>query len=370
MNNPVAVVGFNTAGCIPFHLKALLASGHPFAFFGSKKLYELATLEWPNVGHVQTYFSEGTRNSTEEFLWLEKTVSLHPEIETVYFMEVERFRKEIIQAKWTKKFPVLGKRRLRGNLFPRPCFYNRHTFRDKLAFFKWQIWGFFARFSIERHGLLVIDSHYKKLFPILRAIPNGMKLLRESPEPYDRVLVPDKVSRACDSNPPSILFFGHHTKRKGTCWALRALEAFSTPLRVIIAGQSDDEPLVRQLCEALPPHITPELLLQRISDETKEVLFKRASIIMLPYEVFLGSSGLVFEAMIYGRKVLASDICAVDERLLKSNAVNLYRVGDDKDFLRQLSNCLGSVPDFQGVETFLSEHGIEKFAQAVLPTQN
>jgi glycosyltransferase involved in cell wall biosynthesis len=364
----VAIVGFLSAGCVPFHLRALLASGRPFVFFGARQLYERAMSELPHPVDIQVHFENGSKNSTAEFQWLEETLAAHSEIQTVYFMEIEHFRGEIIQAKWTGKYPELRRRRLRGNLFPRPCFYYRPSFAEKMAFWKWQAWSLMARVSLEPQGLLVIDAHYPALFPLLRVLPSGLRLVRECPEPYDRLLVPDTVSVESDAQPPSILLFGHHTRRKGTAWALEALAKFPIPLRVIVAGQCEEEALIRQLGASLPPHVAFELLAERISDQTKETLFKRASVILLPYEVFLGSSGLIFEAMLYRRKVLASHVCVVDERLRQSRAVTLHRLGDAEDFRLRLAESLAATPTWPAVDSFLAQHGVQQFAEAVLPT--
>ena len=96
-------------------------------------------------------------------------------------------------------------------------------------------------------------------------------------------------------------------------------------------------------------------------------MFKRASVILLPYEVFLGSSGLVFEAMIYRRQILASDACTFDPQLLKSGAVETHRRGNTDEFLQCLERSLKPRVDWSEVDLFLSKHGIQKFAEAFLP---
>jgi glycosyltransferase involved in cell wall biosynthesis len=371
MKYETAVAGFWPVGCVPMHLKALMLSGRPFVFFGPAKLYQLAAAEAGDVSHVKTCFMQAEPDGQDFTLrWLDEALSRHPEIKTVFVMELERFARAFFSPKLEKLYPNLFARQVRGNLFPRMCLYERRSLRDYFAYAQWQIWAVLARRHLAPQGLLVIGPTAKTIFPFCRLFPKAQRMLKECPEPYDRVLIPDQSPATPDQAPPSVLLFGYHTERKGTYWALETLAKFPKPLRVLVAGQCEDAARVQRLCAALPPHITAEMRLERISDQTKETLFKRARVILMPYDVFLGRSGLVFEAMIYRRQILASDACAFDAQLLASAAVSLHGRRQAGEFLQRLENSLDARPDWQSVDSFLDKHGIQKFADAVLPKPN
>jgi hypothetical protein len=147
---------------------------------------------------------------------------------------------------------------------------------------------------------------------------------------------------------------------------LQQLAKYPGPIRAIIAGKCDDEAYMRSLCESLPAHVTVEPLLHHVDDRTKETLFKRSSVIVMPYEIYLGSSGIIFESLIYRRKVLASSACTIDSALVECGAVRIYELKNPENFLLNLQRAMSEAPLWDRTEAFLRHHGAPQFVEAVL----
>ena len=125
-------------------------------------------------------------------------------------------------------------------------------------------------------------------------------------------LVPHLVSPFAGSpdvvadQPPMILFFGTMRRNKGVQHLIDAIGLIEGDLRFHFAGRgaNDVEDAVRLLAKA-DPRVTAEL--HWIDAERKTELFRRASIVVLPYTSFESESGVLHDAYGHGKPVVVSD---------------------------------------------------------------
>jgi glycosyltransferase involved in cell wall biosynthesis len=142
---------------------------------------------------------------------------------------------------------------------------------------------------------------------------------------------------ACDTNAilprdrVTFLLFGYLTERKGPLVVLDALErvspAVAARIGVLLAGRVDpalrdrlDE--ARRRLAVLNPKLWLDIDDRRLDDCELEGLVRRSSVVLAPYQRFVGSSGVLLWAARAGRPVLAQEYGLVG-RLTREHRLGL-----------------------------------------------
>jgi glycosyltransferase involved in cell wall biosynthesis len=364
----VAVVGFEAHGHLPLHLRALLASGRPFLFIGARSLWARAAAELPAAtASRRAHLWEETEHDTpeSELERVEQILAQEPAVTAVVFLHFNRYPRQLPALAWRRRWRAIGRCRVSGVLAAPMAFSNRSTRNDWREFGKWCAWLIAVGGAPRGPRVRLMSMSGDRVVPrVVRWLVRGR--VRGCPEPYDRQSIPDTLERAADA-PPAVLFFGFLHPRKGTVWALQALERWSEPLRVLVAGESPEAAEITRTAARLGPAVAAELHLVRSDDRTKEEYYKRASVVAMPYLGYCGSSGVLFEAMLYRRRAVLSDICAVPPELVASGAVQVFATGDAEAFRRALAAALTAEVDWGRVDAFLRQHGVEAYVAALLP---
>jgi glycosyltransferase involved in cell wall biosynthesis len=129
----------------------------------------------------------------------------------------------------------------------------------------------------------------------------------------------------------TFLLFGYLTERKGPLVVLDALErvspAVAARIGVLLAGRVD--PALRDRLDEARRRLTvlnPKLWLdiddRRLDDSELEGLIRRSSVVLAPYQRFVGSSGVLLWAARAGRPVLAHEYGLVG-RLTRDHRLGL-----------------------------------------------
>ena len=363
----IAIVGFSAHGHFPLHLRALLLAARPFWFIGARELWRRGTTGLPACHEGDALLRDACAEDTPEgeLDWLDQALAKHPGIRRVVLFHLNRYPRQLLRHAWRRRWPALARCQVEGFLVPPQEFCDRRSRQDSKEFVKWNAWILAVTLAPRPLRMLMISATGRPFLPgWARALTRGR--VRTCPEPYDRLSIADELRCARDAAPASVLFFGFHTPRKGTAWALQALRGTNIALRCIVAGDCQEREQIVALAAALPASVEAELHLQRIDDETKQRLYKRATVVALPYLGYYGSSGVLFEAMIYRCRVVISSICAVSADLVQCGAVHVYDAGDEAGFRRALEAALRATVNWGVVDAFLARHGVQAFAAAVL----
>lgn len=114
-----------------------------------------------------------------------------------------------------------------------------------------------------------------------------------------------------DDGPPIVLFFGALRQNKGLDVLLDAIRSLpEDSLRLHIAGRGDAL-LERTAAEAAAsmPNVTAEVGF--VTPERKAELFRRCSVVALPYTSFASQSGVLHDAYGHWRPVVVTDVGAL-----------------------------------------------------------
>ncbi len=111
-----------------------------------------------------------------------------------------------------------------------------------------------------------------------------------------------------------LLFFGVVRKNKGLHVLLEALQRLPD-VHLTAAGAFEDAGYldrVRALCDELPPGQV-ELINRVVPEPEVACLFRGCDLVILPYTSFASQSGVLMQALAYGRPVVSTDVGALGE---------------------------------------------------------
>jgi glycosyltransferase involved in cell wall biosynthesis len=127
-----------------------------------------------------------------------------------------------------------------------------------------------------------------------------------------------------------LLFFGVARPNKGLHTLLRAMEGLDD-CTLTVAGQPA-EPRYQEQIQAMAkrlPQGRVELIDRFIEDEEMGRIFGQSSLVVLPYISFAGQSGVLHDALAYGLPVVATDVGALGESVLRWGIGQVVPPGDD-----------------------------------------
>jgi glycosyltransferase involved in cell wall biosynthesis len=124
--------------------------------------------------------------------------------------------------------------------------------------------------------------------------------------------------------PLRLLFFGKVMRYKGVDLLLKALEEFSLPVSLTIAGRSVNECLTEELNAQIEAHPRRQAIQWRnvyVPESQIAELFLRADALVLPYRR-IDQSGVLFQALRFGCPVVVARVgslaCYIDETMGES----------------------------------------------------
>lgn len=144
---------------------------------------------------------------------------------------------------------------------------------------------------------------------------NGCKV-EYLPDPAHPVPVTRDPHCSLPQHRPLFLLFGHLTERKGLLVVLDALRLVrpevAASIGVVFAGRVDAAlhdrfADARQRLARVHPALWLSIEDRRLDDSELEILIQRSDVVLVPYQRFVGSSGVLLWAARAGRPVLAQD---------------------------------------------------------------
>jgi len=138
-----------------------------------------------------------------------------------------------------------------------------------------------------------------------------------------------------------LLFFGVIRPNKGLQVLLRAMERLPQ-CDLIAAGEIEDDGYRKQalgLARRLPPGRV-ELIDRYIEEAGVADLFARSRLVVLPYTSFAAQSGVLHQALAYGRPVVASDVGAMGECVRRWGIGGVVPPGDERALAEAIERAL------------------------------
>jgi len=169
-----------------------------------------------------------------------------------------------------------------------------------------------------------------------------------------RVLVVPHQVFAYDSAPPaalperpSVLFFGALRPNKGVDVLLDAVAALPTDIDVEVAGRGDQR-IEQQLRRAAGADARLHVELDHVSIPRKIELFRRASLVVLPYTAFASQSGVLHDAYAQGRPVIVTDVGALGDTVREDGTGIVVPPGDAAALAETVERLLSDRPRLAG----------------------
>jgi glycosyltransferase involved in cell wall biosynthesis len=154
---------------------------------------------------------------------------------------------------------------------------------------------------------------------------------------------PPPAREACGAGAPRerLLFFGVIRPNKGVDVLLRALELLPR-CDLTVAGQAEDAHYleqVRRLALRFPPDRV-ELIDRYVSEDEMTGLFRRSRLVVLPYTSFAAQSGVLHQALAYGRPVVVTDVGALGECVRRWGNGQVVPPGDERSLAMAIERSL------------------------------
>lgn len=223
--------------------------------------------------------------------------------------------------------PLSWKGRLAG-VYLRPRFLAP---KERDALWRWKAAGF-RKLTAEGwwHHVFFLDERVlenaQRHFPFapFSLLPDTTEgdFLKDQREARKRLGLPD--------NRHIYLFFGGPYKRKGLFVAAEAWCGWRKDIRplLVCAGRLPEDRTMRAHLAALERSGDAKVLNRYIEQEEMEWCFAASDAVLLPYRKHLGSSGVLVQAAMAGRPVIASDEGLIAERVRRFEVGWLFPSGD------------------------------------------
>lgn len=187
------------------------------------------------------------------------------------------------------------------------------------------------QFSLSKIKEILNPEHHEKL----SLIPHGHFMnLPDSSIDYNNAR--QKLNIPAEKK--IILFFGQIKKVKGLDVLIKALKYCNSDINLYIAGKpwKDDFNTYQLIIDNdnLQSRIIPQI--GYIEDSQREILFKAADVIVIPYrEIY--QSGVLLMAMSYNKPVIASDLPANKEIVSHLKNGLLFQSENEKDLAEKIN---------------------------------
>lgn len=344
-------VDFVSTGHHPEYLRYLLQAGVVKHFLGPRELWERAVGPDRRGDIYCSLYPEDAYGTSSERWDLLSRIAVEPNWSQITLLHFDSLRFLVARAvalDCKRPSPLL--RKVGGVVFRNDFLYERRTYKRVLEKLLWR-W-IFLRLDIDRFRFLDIQMAASFGRPDL-FLPDPIPPERVGARPSLR-----KCARCGDRR--SVLFFGQHTIRKSTSWALEALRNYHPQLRLIVAGDLKPDPAIEQV-SADPTYPHKLELHQNPSDARALELFRQSDCVALPYYNWSGSSGVLISAAAMGIPVACSDYGLMGEMVERFELGKKFPMRDCGGFRRAVSAALyHRIPDDCWQE-FVDEHSVHRF---------
>jgi len=162
------------------------------------------------------------------------------------------------------------------------------------------------------------------------------------------------------SDEQNLLFFAMMAPFKGLdvlLEAFRSLQQRYPRLRLLVAGAEHARfPGYAAQLQQTYRTIPNVIWLGLVKEENVQSLFEKAQIVVLPYTAFTGSSSVLYQAAMWGRPIVASDMPELQSLISENNLdVNYFHNGDPSS----LAEAIGSLLDSTFKRDKIINHNIQ-----------
>lgn len=327
--------------------------------------------ENPNITFIDTvnYSKGGLDISISEFQLLQENCEAQLTIFPEADFHIPMFISQILKKRNKLRGKIVG-------IFMRPFyFYKPNPFLDKLRFIKniFSRWDndekVFFEFFLKKYPLLNVslsidenfvrqNAHFKWLPDIFQQYADS--IIQPDEKAEQRFWI-EKLDHFREKNKNSFMFlyFGTAQTRRGYDTLLRLAE--ETGGSFIHCGLRDE----KVHFDLDTNKIRKALLTSGRLFETNEFIedpyciecfFKSVSHLILPYNNFLGSSGVMLQALKYGIPVLAPDSAIIGYRIEKYNLGMTFKDNNYNSLKDQFATFRNSDPDtyIKDIQTFMN----------------
>lgn len=192
--------------------------------------------------------------------------------------------------------------------------------------------------------------HSKYIFDELRKFvaADTMEKVHIIPHGNFLKLANNKLSKAearhrlnMDKDEKIVLFFGMIKPNKGLDILLHSWKNVQKPSRLIIAGRLRNlafDPFQKIINEELSGNDL-SLMIRQIGNEERDLLFRAADLIVLPYSRIY-QSGVLLMAMSYGLPVIATDLKGFEEVIVNNENGLLVKVNDQEAITKAINKLI------------------------------
>lgn len=296
-----AIVCTETQGHYTEYLRYLIEYGDGFTFLGPYAVWSQAEMGFDSDSKKIRFIdlNISSRVSVREIV---RTVQrLVPCVSEIIFMGGERLRLGV----WAQR--VFHPIPMRAVLYETGFFHAR---ADSIsARFMWferilKIYLMGVLHGIEYHAH---DTAFQRSYNRYKWVP-GCRPLRSLNDPMPDFQQPPIL----DGTGSYLLLIGYHGPRKGTVWALDALESAGVSAEVVVAGDA-----VPGYFDTLRPSDFEQLRVHwlpgAVSEARFDSLVRGARVVLLPYLNWGGSSGVLLHAIRCGKPVILPEYGQMNE---------------------------------------------------------
>ncbi len=179
-----------------------------------------------------------------------------------------------------------------------------------------------------------------------------------------------KQQTGLNSGDKALLFFGNIAPYKGVEYLISAFTALllkDRSYRLIIVGRpKGPENYWKQIQQAIVHSRIGDRIIQRIEyipDESTELYFKAADVLILPYtQVF--QSGVLFLAYSFGLPVIAADVGTLTEEIIEGESGFVFKPRDSLDLARKVEEYFNSelFGDLENRRTQIRKYANERYS--------
>ena len=201
-----------------------------------------------------------------------------------------------------------------------------------------------------RSGLKYLDDHLAAIIELKLGKQPGSLWCREPYSTTKRAEAKDQLSKQAN-----LLFAGAHAPRKGTAWAVDTIAcSYIDPseISIHIIGEILDDAVIPAVEKARTRGFSVTLNDQFVTSEEYRAAFKDADIVMLPYQDFGGSSGVLIEAAQFQRPFIATNRGTIGRIAGGASATNTFSECSHSEFISSVQQTLASYSKSDWVSRF------------------
>jgi len=165
------------------------------------------------------------------------------------------------------------------------------------------------------------------------------------------------------------LLYGAITRRKGLHIVLKAMNILlgkGINCNLKILGQITPYPLKEDelhIFNGLLKSGNIEIVDRWVEDEEIIRAIQESSTVLLPYENFYASSGILTTACAFNKKIIASDIGTIGMRVKTHNLGELFRSGNPNSLADVMMRSLNAPVPVQSQDSFVERNQLKKFKE-------